>query len=87
MTTARPPIERMALIYALLLRNMRVTCSTLARHLEVDVKTVQRDIDFMRNRLGLPLDYEPGEFTWRINDTARLPWWLHRPGDKNFRTL
>ena len=32
-------------------------CSTLAQILEVDRKTIQRDINFMRDALGLPLVY------------------------------
>ena len=32
-------------------------CSTLAKILGVDRKTVQRDITFMRDGLGLPLVY------------------------------
>ncbi len=34
-------------------------CRKVAEELEVSSKTVQRDIDFMRDRLGLPIDYDP----------------------------
>ena len=33
-------------------------CSKLARELEVSTKTIQRDIEFMRDRLGLPIQYD-----------------------------
>lgn len=33
-------------------------CSTLARTIEVTPKTIQRDISFMRDQLGLPLEYD-----------------------------
>lgn len=36
----------------------RVNCRQLARELEVSYKTVQRDIDFMRDQLELPIDYD-----------------------------
>ena len=36
-------------------------CNRLARSLEVSARTVQRDIDFMRDQLGLPIEYEPTE--------------------------
>ena len=36
-------------------------CSTLAREIEVTPKTIQRDISFMRDQLGLPLAYD----AWR----------------------
>lgn len=37
-------------------------CRKLAADLEVSPKTIQRDIDFMRDRLGLPIEYDPLEF-------------------------
>lgn len=36
-------------------------CNKLAQALEVSARTVQRDIDFMRDQLGLPIEYEPTE--------------------------
>lgn len=37
-------------------------CRKIAAELEVSAKTIQRDIDFMRDRLGLPIEYHPQEF-------------------------
>jgi predicted DNA-binding transcriptional regulator YafY len=37
-------------------------CRKLAEELEVSAKTVQRDIDFMRYRLGLPIEYDQLHF-------------------------
>jgi proteasome accessory factor B len=37
-------------------------CRKLAEELEVSSKTVQRDIDFMRDRLGLPIEYDQLHF-------------------------
>lgn len=36
--------------------------STLARDLEVSTKSIHRDLDFMRDRLGLPLEYDERRF-------------------------
>jgi predicted DNA-binding transcriptional regulator YafY len=33
-------------------------CRTMAAELEVSPKTVQRDIDFMRDQMGLPIEYD-----------------------------
>ena len=33
-------------------------CTTLAREIEVTPKTIQRDVSFMRDQLGLPLEYD-----------------------------
>jgi predicted DNA-binding transcriptional regulator YafY len=35
--------------------------TTLAEQFEISTKTAQRDIDFMRDRLNCPLQYDPGE--------------------------
>lgn len=37
-------------------------CRKLAEFLEISSKTVQRDIDFMRDRLNLPIEYDPLRF-------------------------
>jgi proteasome accessory factor B len=37
-------------------------CRKMGNELEVSSKTIQRDIDFMRDRLGLPIEYEPLQF-------------------------
>jgi predicted DNA-binding transcriptional regulator YafY len=37
-------------------------CRKLADELEVSSKTIQRDIDFMRDRLGLPIEYDQLHF-------------------------
>ena len=37
-------------------------CRKIAAELEVSPKTIQRDIDFMKYRLGLPIDYHPQRF-------------------------
>ncbi|NOS71305.1 MAG: WYL domain-containing protein [Verrucomicrobia bacterium] len=36
--------------------------TTLARDLEVSTKSIQRDLDFMRDRLALPIEYHPQKF-------------------------
>jgi predicted DNA-binding transcriptional regulator YafY len=36
--------------------------STLARSLEVSTKSIQRDIEFMRDRMGLPIEYDGSKF-------------------------
>jgi predicted DNA-binding transcriptional regulator YafY len=37
-------------------------CRKMAEEFEVSAKTVQRDVNFMRDRLGLPIDYDKGRF-------------------------
>ena len=65
---ARPPLERMLRIHTQLRDGGKVNCSTLAKDLEVCTKTVQRDIDFMRDRLGLPIEYDAQEFAYHYTE-------------------
>jgi proteasome accessory factor B len=55
---SRPPLARMHRIHEALQRGSHPNCSTLAREIEVAVKTIQRDIEFMRDQLGLPIEYD-----------------------------
>ena len=56
--TSRPPLERMMRIHAQLKAGDYPNCRKIAEALEVSSKTIQRDIDFMRDRLGLPIEYD-----------------------------
>lgn len=55
---SRPPMERMWRIHQEVQGGSHPNCAGLARQLEVSPKTVMRDIEFMRDRLGMPLAYE-----------------------------
>ena len=45
-------------------------CQKIARELEVSPKTIQRDIDFMRYRLGLPIEYDPLRFGFYYSEAV-----------------
>ncbi len=51
-------MERMWRIHQEVSRGGHPNCRTLAEALEVAPKTVMRDLEFMRDRLGLPLGYD-----------------------------
>ncbi|WP_221032520.1 helix-turn-helix transcriptional regulator [Actomonas aquatica] len=55
---SRFSVERMLRIHERLRDGDAVNCTQLAREMEVSRKTIQRDIDHMRDRLGLPLEYD-----------------------------
>lgn len=63
--STRPPLERMMRIHNALTDGKKANCSDLAHQLEVSSKTVMRDIHYMRERLNLPIEYEPSEFRYR----------------------
>lgn len=54
---SRPPLARMQRLHGLLEQRLYPNCRRLAEELEVSPKTVQRDIDFMRDQLEFPIDY------------------------------
>ena len=45
-------------------------CSSFAREWEISSKTVQRDIEFLRDRLGAPIAYHHGRRGYHYTDTA-----------------
>lgn len=57
----RPAIERMLRIHQELKRGTFPNCSSLAREFEVSTKTIARDMDFIRDRMLLPVDYHPAK--------------------------
>jgi proteasome accessory factor B len=59
---ARPPLERMSRLHELIQSQTYPNCTSLAEELEVSRKTIQRDLDFMRDRLGLPIAYDGQRF-------------------------
>jgi predicted DNA-binding transcriptional regulator YafY len=55
---SRPPLERMLRIHQAVSSGKFPNASTLAREIEVATKTIHRDIEFMRDRLGLPIEFD-----------------------------
>lgn len=56
---SRPPLERMMEIHESVNRGNYPNASTLARKMEVSTKTIHRDIQFMRDRWDLPIEFDP----------------------------
>jgi proteasome accessory factor B len=54
---SRPPLERMLRIHQALQAGGFPNASKLARAVDVSTKTIHRDIEFMRNRLNLPVEF------------------------------
>src|SRR5213592_3585829 len=55
---SRPPWERMMRMHQLIKSGKYPNCSKLAREFEVATRTIKRDIDFMKDRLELPIEYD-----------------------------
>lgn len=54
----RSPIERMAFVCRLLREREPFNATRLAILFEVSTKTIQRDLDFMRDRLGYQFEWK-----------------------------
>ena len=59
---SRPPLERMLRIHQAIQSGKFPNASRLARELEVSTKSIHRDIEFMRDRLELPIEYDGSRF-------------------------
>ncbi len=59
---ARPPLERMLRIHQAIQAGDFPNASKLAAELEVSTKSVHRDLEFMRDRLRLPLAFDRTRF-------------------------
>jgi proteasome accessory factor B len=55
---SRPPMERILRIHDQLQARRFPNCTTLGRDIEVCTRTIKRDLDFMKYRLGLPIEYD-----------------------------
>jgi proteasome accessory factor B len=74
MPASRPPLERMLQIHQAIQAGDYPNASTLARRLEVSTKSIHRDLEFMRDRLQLPLEYDEIRHGWYYTeDVAGFP--------------
>ncbi|MBT5927281.1 MAG: YafY family transcriptional regulator [Verrucomicrobia bacterium] len=59
---SRPPMERMLRIHQAIQSGKLPNATHLAEQLEVSKKSIHRDIEFMRDRLDLPVEYDPVKY-------------------------
>jgi predicted DNA-binding transcriptional regulator YafY len=68
---SRPPLERMLRIHQALQSGTYPNAATLARELEVSTKSIHRDLEFMRDRLELPIEYDGSRFGYCYTEEVR----------------
>lgn len=75
-STTRPPLERMIRIHQAIQTGKFPNASKLSEELEVSTKSIHRDLEFMRDRLGLPLAFDPVQngyhYTQEVNSFPTL---------------
>jgi len=59
---SRPPLERMMRIHTAIQSGKFPNAASLARQLEVSSKSIHRDLEFMRDRMELPIEYDGSRF-------------------------
>jgi predicted DNA-binding transcriptional regulator YafY len=73
----RAALERMHRIHQLLENNQYPNSTKLAREFEVVTRTVKRDVEFMRDRMGLPIGFDTGRngyfYTKPVEHFPELP--------------
>jgi proteasome accessory factor B len=67
---SRPPLQRMLRIHQAIQAGKFPNATQLAKELEVSTKSVHRDLDFMRDRLQLPIEWKAGRHGYRY--TAKV---------------
>ena len=66
----RPPLERMLRIHQAIQEGKYPTAASLAATLDVSTKSIHRDLEFMRDRLQLPLEWDPRRFGYYYTETV-----------------
>jgi predicted DNA-binding transcriptional regulator YafY len=61
-TLSRPPLERMMRIHDAIQSGKYPNAARLAKELEVSQKSVQRDLEFMRERMNFPIEYDQAKW-------------------------
>jgi proteasome accessory factor B len=73
----RPPWERMMRFHHLLQEQAFPTCSRVAKEFEVSWRTIMRDVEFMRDRLNLPMEFDPHRngyyYTEPVHEFPQMP--------------
>jgi predicted DNA-binding transcriptional regulator YafY len=68
----RPTLRRLGMIVRKLRRDLCLpSCARLGAELECSYKTIQRDIDLLRDFFGYPLEYDAGKYIYKL--TGPLP--------------
>ncbi len=72
---ARPPLRRLMAIDQAVRARDWPNATSLARRLEVNTKTIRRDITFLRNQLRAPIEFDPVRNGYYYTEpTFRLPY-------------
>ncbi len=66
--SSRPPLARMKRIHGQIDSGRYPNATSLAKELEVSSKTIRRDVEFMRDQLGLPIEYDARRYGYTYSE-------------------
>ena len=74
---SRPPMERMMRFHDLIKEKAYPNCNHVAKEFEVSWRTIMRDVDFMKCRLNLPMEFDSRRngyyYTKQVDQFPHLP--------------
>jgi proteasome accessory factor B len=74
---SRPPWERMMRFHNLIKEQAYPNCNQVAKEFEVSWRTIMRDVEFMKCRLKLPIEFDPRRngyyYTKPVNHFPQMP--------------
>lgn len=68
----RPVIYRFFVIDNAIRRGKAVNCTTLSRRLEVSIRTIRRDLEYLRDMFAAPIVYDYLSRNYRYSHEFRL---------------
>jgi predicted DNA-binding transcriptional regulator YafY len=77
---SRSPILRMQRLHEFLLAGQYPNCRQMAEEMEVCSKTILRDLEFMRDQLQLPIEFNPRRYGYCYTRPFQLPVALRQVG-------
>jgi predicted DNA-binding transcriptional regulator YafY len=75
-TGSRLCLERLTKIVNRFVLGREINVRLLAEEFETCQKTICRDFDFMRDRLGVEIEYNFSTRRWRLGKLSTPPWWM-----------
>ncbi len=80
--SSRPPLARIMAIDSSVRKDTWPNATTLGIELEVAARTIRRDITYMRDRLGAPLEFDPVQNGYHYTESGyRLPYFQLSEGE------
>lgn len=68
---ARPPLERMYRLFQLIQQGEYPNCSRLAKEFEVSTRSIKRDVDFLKCRYHLPIEYDDQRYGYYFSKPVK----------------